>query len=40
MKLALPPTREQLDEFITIDRDQEVVRSSVGWLVKLFERWA
>ena len=34
----LPPVREKPEEVIQIDRDQVVVRSYVGGLVKSFER--
>jgi hypothetical protein len=36
----LPPVREQPEEVIQIDRDQVVVRSYVGGLVKSLERRA
>lgn len=36
----LPPVREKPEEVIQIDRDQVVVRSYVGGLVKSFERRA
>jgi hypothetical protein len=36
----LPPVREKPEEVITVDRDQVIVRSYVGGLVKSFERRA
>ncbi len=36
----LPPVREKPEEVLQIDRDQIVVRSYVGGLVKSFERKA
>jgi hypothetical protein len=36
----LPPVREKPEQVVQIDRDQVVVRSYVGGLVKSFERRA
>jgi hypothetical protein len=36
----LPPVREKPEEVITVDREQVVVRSCVGGLVKSIERRA
>lgn len=38
--LLMPPVREKPEEVIRIDRDQVVVRSYAGGLVKWFERRA